>query len=277
MSTNPNFRMIVDHVVEVPKSGMLVRGWIEGGIIQVGDAVQVMNSSPGPTVEVRQISVNGKQVKQANPGTQADLLLIGLKPVDIHPGNRLIPGQKEEAIKLPEEQPWLKLPERIAPLFGFKAFIGSLGSMVFAIIFIAVPIFITYINWENYIHGGIQQNLIIIIVSLGFFAVGGWMLFRSIRGFLQSMHGRRVFQEGNTPTTAHILRRRVVSHNSKYGETYTYHIQVEFNPTLAMIAAGTQQFEAQISKKLYQKLEEAESVQVTYATAEPRIFVVEGE
>ena len=50
-----------------------------------------------------------------------------------------------------------------------------------------------------------------------------------------------------------------------------------FTATLAQVPAGVQRYQLPVSKKLYDQLLSEETVPLTYATQDPRIFMIEGE
>jgi hypothetical protein len=120
-----------------------------------------------------------------------------------------------------------------------------------------------------------------ILFMIGFFLVWygivGFITYGVVKALIYGLRGRNSFLHGQSQTITQILRRRVVEHDGQYGTTYTFHLQVEFTPTLATVSGGVMQLEASVSKKLYESLWGRDSVNITYAVEDPRIFVIEGE
>ena len=270
MSTPNTVQMTIKSIISAPGRGVLASVRVEGGTVHVGDELQVHNSRPGATARVGQISLGSKPVKEARPGDEALLLLENLGEADVHTGDRLLPGEEKNLTRSDKES-WAKLPDRVQPILHFRQFVGKIAWLAFLSIFWIVPPLV--------IIAGDQENLSFLL--LGFFlfwyAVVGFATYRIAKGLIQGLRGRRAFLHGQAQAVARVLRGRVVEHEDKYGTTYTYHLQLEFNPTMAAVGAGSLQLEAQIGRKLYENLEGNESVVVAYAVEDPHIFVLEGE
>ena len=270
MSTHPNFLMVVDNLVEVPR-GMLARGRVEGGEIHQGDAVLVGNAPGGKTVQVGQISVDKKVTLSAEPGSVATLLLAGLGFEDIRPGDRLLPGQAEQVVLPPEAKPWEPLPQRIYPILRLREILGPVVFLAFLVMLMAVPVVIIVLLRRGGAQGEISTWFF--LISLVFLVIPGLMAYRILRGLRRSLKGRQVYGLGHATTTAHILNRQKVYHSGKYSDYFTYGIRVEVTATLAQV----QRYQLPVSKKLYDQLLSEETVPLTYATQDPRIFMIEGE
>ncbi|MCU0485305.1 MAG: hypothetical protein MUC85_04255, partial [Anaerolineales bacterium] len=64
----------------------------------------------------------------------------------------------------------------------------------------------------------------------------------------------------------------------RYGSvSYTYQLLLEFEPMMAQPSVGTQRYEATVGEPIYQALYESQTVNLTYAIQNPRIFLLEGE
>jgi len=271
MNTSNNIQITVTKIINAPGRGILASGHVEGGVVHLGDVLQVHNHHPGATARVGQISMGSKMVKEARMGDDALLLLERIAETDVHPGDHLLPGQESDLPKTDEES-WEKLPERIQPILHFRQLAGKIALLAFLSIFWIVPIFII-ISMVN--------SSVPVLIMIGFFlfwyGIVGFITYGVVKALIYGLRGRKSFQQGQSQTIAQILRRRVVEHEGKYGTTYTFHLQMEFTPTLATVNTGKMRLEASINKKLYEALWGRESVSITYAVEDPRIFVLEGE
>ena len=93
MSKPDTVQMTVKSFISAPGRGVLASVRVEGGTVHVGDALQVHNSRHGATARVGQISLGSKLVKEARSGDEVLLLLENLGEADVHPGDRLLPGE----------------------------------------------------------------------------------------------------------------------------------------------------------------------------------------
>lgn len=276
MSTNSNFSMIIDHQIVAPGQGTLVKGRIEGGAIHIGDIIQVSNEQPGPTVEVGRISIGSQVVSQASASEEAVLLLVGLNPAQVHPGDRLVPGRADRLVRTPEEEPWPKLPERILPLRRLRDILGSLALLTLLSLFLIFPIFIL-IGALSSPPTELGGWIMVVLFMLGWYGFLGWVMYITLHNFFVRLHGRRAFSAGKGKAQAHILRRSIEVHEGQYSDSVHYELHIEFNPLQANQAPGVQQYKLDVNERLYNKLAGNDTVLVTYATRDPRIFLIEGE
>ncbi len=271
MDTSNNVQITVTKIINAPGRGILASGHVEHGIVHLGDVLQVYNHHPGAAARVGQISLGNKLVKEARIGDEALLLLESITETDIQAGNRLLPGEQKDLPKTDEEA-WEKLPERIEPILHLRQFVGKIALLAFLSIFWIVPIFII-ISMVN----SSVPVLFIIGFFLFWYGIAGFITYGVVKALIYGLRGRKSFLEGQSQTIAQIMRRRVAEHEGQYGTTYTFHLQVEFKPTLAAVNVGLMHLEASVSKKLYETLWGRDSVNITYAVEDPRIFVIEGE
>src|SRR5512139_2463689 len=179
MNTINNIRITVTKIINAPGQGVLAAGHIEGGLVHVGDLLQVHNHQPGVTARVGRISIGSKVVKEARSGSDAMLLLEKIEESEIHPGDRLLPGEEKELRKTDEES-WEKLPERIEPILHFRQFIGKLAMLAFLAIFWIVPIFILVSMI------GSNGPWYLIIGFFVWYGVIGYTTYTKIREFIHS-------------------------------------------------------------------------------------------
>lgn len=302
MSPYPGFRMVVDEIVDAQPHGVFVKGMVEGGDISKGDAVQVGVAPDAKTVRVGQISLGAEfskltprpgemtaqqkidsirnsrgRVWKALPQSEVTLLLLGLSPADIRVGDVLLSGQLERVARMSEAENVLAMPGRIAPLHRFGTMLGCLVILVALIIvlgLVSILMVVATIQGRGLTWGKLLLSL---LAALGIIALLGYIALVRVSIIQEGFQARREFQAGSATTTARILRRFEVAHKDSYGTNYTYHMHVEFNPTLARKPIGMQQYSLAISKKLYDQLEQQEYVPLTYATGNPQIFEIEGE
>ncbi len=302
MSTDPGFRMVVDELVDAQPHGVYVKGRVEGGEINKGDAIQVGAAPDAKTVKVGQISLGNelsqpaprrsemtlqqlinnnrhsrRRVWKALPRSEVILLLLGLSPADIRIGDVLLPGQMERVVRMPEAENVPVMPERIPPLHRIGTMLGCLVILVALIIVLGlVAILMVVATYQGRgMSGG--KLLLSLLATLAVIALLGYIALIRVSVIQQGLQAKREFQAGSATTTARILLRFEVPHQDSYGTSYTYHMHVEFNPTLAQRSAGLQQYSLAVSKKLYDQLEHQEYVPLTYATGNPQIFEIEGE
>jgi hypothetical protein len=240
-------------------------------IILVAVWLQTRERAPGATARVGQISLGGKRAKEARRGDEALLRQENLSEADVHPGDRLLLGEEKNPA-LSDEEPWAKLPERVQPILHFRQLVGKIALLAFLSIFWIVPALAIM-----FFRGQENERILLLGFFLFWYVAVGLVTYRIAKGLIQGLRGRRMFLHGQAQATARILRRRVVEHEGNYGTSYSYHLQLEFNPTMAAVSAGSLQLEAQISHKLYQSLLRNEPVEVSYAVEDPHIFILEDE
>ena len=224
-----------------------------------------------------------KRMKDTRPGGEAAQPPADLSAVNFHPDDQLWLAEGEIPASSHEDS-WANLSERAKPMLSPGESVGPIVLLAFLSIFWLVPLGI-FLKMA-FQPGGLQEGFpgispLMAIVLLVFVLVwyGGLSIptRQLIKRLVRGLRARRRFLRGQAQATARILRGRVVKHKEEYGTTYTYHLQLEFNPTMAAVSAGSLQLEAQIGRKLYESLEGNESVMVSYAVEDPHIFVLEGE
>jgi hypothetical protein len=269
--------MIVQHLVQVADQGILVKGRVEGATIQVGEAVKIGDSDTSPTVRVGQISVEKKPALQAVPEVEAMLLLCGLNPENIRPGVRLVPGDIGDVVLPPEEKPWEVLSERILPIRRTRDYLGNIGPLILMGVFLIIPVVVTiFLITQIGLEEAIQELWWLFLFFLVWDAILAWAFVQAFRALMDRLYARKVFLAGTATTLARILAKRTVFHSGKYNDYYTYHLQVEFNPTQVSVPAGQVRYELQINHGLYERLK-AGPINLTYATHDPQVFMIEGE
>ena len=103
-----------------------------------------------------------------------------------------------------------------------------------------------------------------------------WYL--QIRALRKVFGPRRLLNRGSATAVARILDRHVFEHKDEYGRGYThYFVQFEFNALLADKDGGSIALGAEVRKDMYDRLEPGMSVNVRYATQNPRVVLLEGE
>ncbi len=275
MSVHPNFQMRIDTLVNLLPRGILAKGKVEGSELHVGDAVRVGNSPMGKTAIVTLITVKDHAVKQAALGSEATLLLTGLTSEDIHTGDVLSPGRVEEISRPDENLPWEKAEERIYPLRRSPEMFRGLFSLLIPLISLLFPvlIFIPVLNGRT----RFENPLVFLLIIVWYVGIG-YALFKRYQKINQSVRGWKIFSAGSGASLARILGRQVIERSDRYGSvSYTYQLLLEFEPMMAQPSVGTQRYEATVKEPIYQALYESQTVNLTYAIQNPRIFLLEGE
>jgi elongation factor Tu len=88
------FFMLVQNTFHIRGRGMVVTGKIDEGYIAPGDTVQISGRQGVYEAVVAQVEVFRKKVDLARAGDEVGLLLKGIAPYDIRPGDRVV--RKEE-------------------------------------------------------------------------------------------------------------------------------------------------------------------------------------
>ena len=264
-------QITVTKLVKPTGRGVLILGHVDNGILHVRDILQVHNHQPGVTARIGRLYKSGKKIQEAEAGNDIKLLLERIQETEINPGDRLMPGNKKDLLQI---QKWEKLQERIEPILYLRQILGQIVWLVFLGIFLIVPVFFVIPMF----HAADRSSLIKLGLLMVFWCGPiSYLTYRQVIGLIEGLKGRNIFFQGNAQAMAQILNRRVAEHDSSYSTTYTYHLQLKFTPTIGAVDAGSLQCGASIGKKLYENLRASQSVNITYATEDPRIFVIEGE
>ena len=97
------------------------------------------------------------------------------------------------------------------------------------------------------------------------------------RILLNLVRSRNVMKRGSGSATARILDCQTRVSRDQYGTSTTYYVKFEFTPMLAENSSGPLTLNAMVSKEIYERLASGTTATVTYATADPRVVLFEGE
>ena len=116
-------------------------------------------------------------------------------------------------------------------------------------------------------------RLLYALIGLLFIYGGIWALGVDLREWLGALLHRRAWRRLQVSAEAEILACDTKKHTDSYGQVhYTYWVTFRFATT-----DGPVTLRAQVYKPQYEKLKEAETVDVRYALENPRIALLEGE
>ena len=167
-------------------------------------------------------------------------------------------------------QAWPLLEDRINPQSIFLDVIVLLACLGVICILSVVP-FLTFDPASTWSLGrwlAVALWFTVLIIVIGFF----------MSKLLRRIKAKWNLKAGSSTTTARILRRGVTFSKDSYGDIhYTYHLQIEFSPTIAQPPMGPQQYKLEVSKQIFTKLAEVDSTQVKYAIRDPSVFSMTGE
>ncbi|HAW52799.1 MAG TPA: hypothetical protein DCX54_10815 [Flavobacteriales bacterium] len=167
---------------------------------------------------------------------------------------------------------WKRFPQRVRPADEFSLMNGC------------IMIFITY-GWI------LSITIAIDIVSHGFvFSIGSllgvfWFMglyfvtYAVVSQFRQDKKDREMWKKGQLQTVAKILDRRFQERATEYGGSFTIcELILAFTPTtLAGRNRKKRTMQVTVSESLFRKLMGCDTVNITYAVGDPRIFVLDGE
>jgi elongation factor Tu len=90
-----SFFMLVQNIFHIRGRGMVVTGQIEEGYIAPEDTVQISGRQGVYEAVVAQVEVFRKKVDLARAGDEVGLLLKGVAPYDIRPGDRVVKKKED--------------------------------------------------------------------------------------------------------------------------------------------------------------------------------------
>jgi len=162
------------------------------------------------------------------------------------------------------EKRWSEDSGRLKPVLGEQY--GRVTFFIVSFLFILFGLIVMFLE-------GFSGALCLIPILVAV----GYLVSSELNALDKMSKDRAIFLRGQSRTTAEIRGRWEVRHDDGPGGSYTYHLRLEFKPTVRVDSTKTVQFIAMIDENHYKRLSKQKSVDITYAVENPRIFVIDGE
>ena len=179
-----------------------------------------------------------------------------------------------------------EFPDRVKPVLNVREFMSVIFLFIFFAPFLFGAVMLTigvFPVFSDIIRGSasFSDKIFPFLFFLGFTVLWDgivfWMIGSTITSLLQALKARKTFLARQSRTVAKILHLWSVKKEDQYGTSESFFVRLEFRPTIETLVSVATKYQFLINYSLYRKLLNKDTVGITYAIEDPRIFLIDGE